>query len=218
MTDLKTVERDRAGLTRSRILVFYHFRPGCARLSFYARGGGALCQARTRRHRVGLRRLVRREGDMSDMKRTPRPRGERAASGSWTGACSPIWPYCWRSRRTASFRPPPWARRRAALTSSSAPPLRLSSAISSAPTTAWRPRPARTTPDNSLQVVTTAGIGLFCLLTLLVFRAAALLDPGLAASDSATATLAQFRDFVSGCVGCLIAGPAAKTESKPAIT
>ena len=73
-------------------------------------------------------------------------------------------------------------------------------------------------PDNSLQVVTTAGIGLFCLLTLLVFRAAALLDPGLAASDSATATLAQFRDFVSGCVGCLIAGPAAKTESKPAIT
>lgn len=64
----------------------------------------------------------------------------------------------------------------------------------------------------------TGGIGLFCLLTLLVFRAAALLDPGLAASDSATATLAQFRDFVSGCVGCLIAGPAAKTESKPAIT
>ena len=45
MTDLKTVERDRAGLTRSRILVFYHFRPGCARLSFYARGGGALCVA-----------------------------------------------------------------------------------------------------------------------------------------------------------------------------
>lgn len=67
-------------------------------------------------------------------------------------------------------------------------------------------------------MVTTAGIGLFCLLTLLVFRAAALLDPDLAASDSATATLAQFRDFVSGCVGCLIAGPAAKTESKPAIT
>ena len=41
MTDLKAVQRDRAGLTRSQILVFYHFRPGCARLSFSARGGGA---------------------------------------------------------------------------------------------------------------------------------------------------------------------------------
>ena len=67
--------------------------------------------------------------------------------------------------------------------------------------------PGEDDPDNSLQVVTTAGIGLFCLLTLLVFRAAALLDPGLAASDSATATLAQFRDFVSGCVGFLIGSP-----------
>lgn len=65
---------------------------------------------------------------------------------------------------------------------------------------------------NSLQVATTSGIGLFCLLTLLAFRAAALRDPGLAASDSATATLAQFRDFVSGCVGCLIASPAAKLD------
>ncbi|MGI6025414.1 MAG: hypothetical protein ACOX7G_00385 [Candidatus Scatomorpha sp.] len=73
-------------------------------------------------------------------------------------------------------------------------------------------------PGNRLQVATTAGIGLFCLLTLLAFRAAALRDPGLAASDSATATLAQLRDFVSGCVGCLIASPAAKSETTSAIT
>lgn len=52
--------------------------------------------------------------------------------------------------------------------------------------------PGEDDPDNSLQVVTTAGIGLFCLLTLLVFRAAALLDPGLAASDSATAPWRSF--------------------------
>lgn len=52
--------------------------------------------------------------------------------------------------------------------------------------------PGEDDPDNSLQVVTTAGIGIFCLLTLLVFRAAALLDPGLAASDSATAPWRSF--------------------------
>ena len=143
MTDLKAVQRDRAGLTRSQILVFYHFRPGCARLSFYARGGIDI--------------IVRTS--------------TAAVFGYFLSAN-----------------------------------YRLEAA------------PGEDDPDNSLQVVTTAGIGLFCLLTLLVFRAAALLDPGLAASDSATATLAQFRDFVSGCVGCLIAGPAAKTESKPAIT
>lgn len=65
---------------------------------------------------------------------------------------------------------------------------------------------------NGLQVLTTSGIGIFCLVTLLAFRAAALRDPDLAATDSATATLAQFRDFVSGCVGCLIASPAGKTS------
>ncbi|MFR5782963.1 MAG: hypothetical protein ACLUEK_14650 [Oscillospiraceae bacterium] len=50
-------------------------------------------------------------------------------------------------------------------------------------------------------VVTTAGIGLFCLLTLLVFPPLRCWTPA-RPSFSATATLAQFRDFVSGCVGC----------------
>ena len=69
-----------------------------------------------------------------------------------------------------------------------------------------------TDTGNGLQVATASGIGIFCLLALLAFRAAALRDPCHAATDSATATLAQFRDFVSGCVGCLIAGQAAKLE------
>ena len=137
-----------------------------------------------------MRRLVRREGDMSDMKRTPRPRGERAASGSWTGACSPIWPYCWRSRRTASFRPP------GTETGGIDIIVRTSTAAVFGYFLSANYRleaaPGEDDPDNSLQVVTTAGIGLFCLLTLLVFRAAALLDPGLAASDSATAPWRSF--------------------------
>ena len=49
-----------------------------------------------------------------------------------------------------------------------------------------------------------AAIGIFCLFTLLAYRAVLLHRPGFAAPDSAAATVAQFRDFVSGCIGCLI--------------
>lgn len=49
-----------------------------------------------------------------------------------------------------------------------------------------------------------AAVGIFCLFTLLAYRAVLLHRPGFAAPDSAAATVAQFRDFVSGCIGCLI--------------
>lgn len=52
-----------------------------------------------------------------------------------------------------------------------------------------------------------AAIGIFCLFTLLAYRAVLLHRPGFAAPDSAAATVAQFRDFVSGCIGCLIGSP-----------
>lgn len=146
MTDLKTVERDRAGLTRSRILVFYHFRPGCARLSFYARGGGALCQARTRRHRVGLRRLVR-PGRRHERHETHASTARRKGRIRLMDRCLLAYMAILLAQSAYSLFSAAALGHgdRAALTSSSAPPLRLSSAISSAPTTAWRPRPARTT-------------------------------------------------------------------------
>ena len=52
-----------------------------------------------------------------------------------------------------------------------------------------------------------AAVGLFCLLVLLALRDMAPEDPAAAGSDSATATVAQFRDFISGCVGLLIGAP-----------
>ena len=58
-----------------------------------------------------------------------------------------------------------------------------------------------------LYQATITAIGLFCLVTLLALRNLSLWDPAEAGSDSATATVAQFRDFVSGCVGFLIGSP-----------
>lgn len=52
-----------------------------------------------------------------------------------------------------------------------------------------------------------AAVGLFCLLTLLLLRNRPPEDLAVVRSDSATATVAQFRDFVSGCVGFLIGLP-----------
>lgn len=145
MTDLKTVERDRAGLTRSRILVFYHFRPGCARLSFYARGGGALCQARTRRHRVGMRRLVRREGDMSDMKRTASTARRKGRIRLMDRCLLAYMAILLAQSAYSLFSAAALGTETGGIDIIVRTPLRLSSAISSAPTTAWRPRPARTT-------------------------------------------------------------------------
>ena len=61
---------------------------------------------------------------------------------------------------------------------------------------------------NCLQVAVATGIGLFCLVTLLLLRNTALGDAALAAQpEGTTATVAQLRDFVSGCVGFLIGCP-----------
>ena len=64
-----------------------------------------------------------------------------------------------------------------------------------------RPEGGRDGPCR-LQVLTAAAIGLFCLVALLLLR-----ERGVPEDDSATATVAQFRDFVSGCVGFLIGCP-----------
>ena len=52
-----------------------------------------------------------------------------------------------------------------------------------------------------------AAVGLFCLLTLLLLRNLPPEDPAVVRSDSATATVAQFRGFVGGGVGFLIGQP-----------
>lgn len=59
-------------------------------------------------------------------------------------------------------------------------------------------------------VAAAAAVGLFCLAVLLALRNLSLEDPAAVGSDSATATVAQFRDFVSGCVGLLIGAPAGR--------
>ena len=59
---------------------------------------------------------------------------------------------------------------------------------------------------TKLQILVAAGIGLFCLIALLLFRNIPALRDFLQ-RDSATAIVAQFRDFVSGCVGFLIGCP-----------
>ena len=51
------------------------------------------------------------------------------------------------------------------------------------------------------------GLKTTLLVTLLALRNLSLWDPAEAGSDSATATVSQFRDFVSGCVGFLIGSP-----------
>ena len=58
-----------------------------------------------------------------------------------------------------------------------------------------------------LQMGVAAGIGLFCLIMLILLRNAACWNPELAQNHAASATVVQFRDFVSGCVGFLIGCP-----------
>lgn len=63
------------------------------------------------------------------------------------------------------------------------------------------------------QVLAAACIGLFCLAVLILLRnwGQGAISP--AASDSLTATITQFRDFVSGCVGFLIGCPSSQRSS-----
>ena len=61
--------------------------------------------------------------------------------------------------------------------------------------------------SGRLQILIAAAVGLFCLFTLILLRNVGGWGEGIEASPSATATVAQFRDFVSGCVGFLIGSP-----------
>lgn len=70
-----------------------------------------------------------------------------------------------------------------------------------------RPAPPETPAAACLQVGIAAGIGLFCLAALLLFR-----HMGGEERSAAAATVVQFRDFVSGCVGFLIGSPARQTS------
>ena len=60
---------------------------------------------------------------------------------------------------------------------------------------------------NCLQVVVATGIGLFCLVTLLVLRNLSQWGLVSAESDTVASAVVQFRDFISGCVGFLIGCP-----------
>ncbi|MDR3766354.1 MAG: hypothetical protein Q3Y08_04870, partial [Butyricicoccus sp.] len=56
----------------------------------------------------------------------------------------------------------------------------------------------------NVQIAVATGIGLFCLLALIVLRNVSQWYPALDESATIAATIVQFRDFVSGCVGFLI--------------
>ena len=60
---------------------------------------------------------------------------------------------------------------------------------------------------SRLQILMAAAVGLFCLITLILLRNAGALGAAIETTPSVTATVAQFRDFVSGCVGFLIGCP-----------
>lgn len=68
---------------------------------------------------------------------------------------------------------------------------------------------------NCLQVIVAAAIGLFCLVALLVLRNLSQWDLVPANSDSVAATVVQFRDFISGCVGFLIGCPTHSSNQTP---
>lgn len=64
-----------------------------------------------------------------------------------------------------------------------------------------------------LQVLAAACMGLFCLVVLIVIRNTGLGGASPEESSSLTATVSQFRDFISGCVGFLIGCPASQQSS-----
>lgn len=63
-----------------------------------------------------------------------------------------------------------------------------------------------------LQILTAAGIGLFCLIVLIFVRNFAPWDDTV--NPSVTATIAQLRDFVSGSVGFLLGSPTSGINKK----
>ncbi len=63
-----------------------------------------------------------------------------------------------------------------------------------------------------IQIITATAIALFCLITLIVVRNMSGHDG--TTNPSTAAVIAQFRDFVSGCVGFLIGCPTPKSEDR----
>lgn len=68
---------------------------------------------------------------------------------------------------------------------------------------------------SCVQVTVAAVIGLFCLIVLLALRNLTQWGLVSAESDSVAATVVQFRDFISGCVGFLIGCPTHSNNQTP---
>lgn len=58
-----------------------------------------------------------------------------------------------------------------------------------------------------MQVIAASFIGLFCLITLLIYRNILVAGGDTETSSSILAAVTQFRDFISGCIGFLIGSP-----------
>lgn len=71
---------------------------------------------------------------------------------------------------------------------------------------------ASTASFSCLQVTIATAIGLFCLIALLILRNLSQLGMISSESDSIAATVIQFRDFISGCIGFLIGCPTNQTN------
>lgn len=68
-------------------------------------------------------------------------------------------------------------------------------------------------PCYGIQVLVAACMGLFCLVVLILLRNTGLAGASPEESSALTATVSQFRDFVSGCVGFLIGCPSSQQSS-----
>lgn len=58
-----------------------------------------------------------------------------------------------------------------------------------------------------LQIIVTASIAIFCLIVLIIFRNVSYFTGEFPATSSFLATISQFRDLISGCIGFLIGAP-----------
>lgn len=65
---------------------------------------------------------------------------------------------------------------------------------------------------SRLQIIIATAIGLFCLLVLIGLRDLSQFAPDMSGSSSSIATISQFRDYVSGCVGFLIGCPTNRAD------
>lgn len=72
------------------------------------------------------------------------------------------------------------------------------------------PSKADKTPSTNLQIITAAAVGLFCLGILILVKNTGIIED----NHSATATVAQFRDFISGSVGFLIGCPTGRNDKE----